>query len=928
LTIVSRFGKIKISTFEVSKDEKQIYDLTKGEVLNRFSTEPHGLFEDEARKRLRKFGPNFIKKKVRFRWVGLVVGQLNNFFVFILLAAAVLSFVFGETRDGLVVLLIVFLNAAIGFFQEFKAERILRKIQKLTTDKAIVFRDGEKTEIHSRLLVPGDVVFISSGDQVPADGYLIESYNLYAGEFIFTGESKPNRKKTAVLDRSSLSVGEIGNMVFMGTTITRGEGLFVVTATGEKTELGRIALLSEEIKIDETPLQKRMRVLSRQIAIIAILIGAAVMAAGKIFSISWYQTFLFALALSVAVVPEGLPAALSVALSLGMRKLLKVNVLVKKLTAVETLGSVSVICTDKTGTITKNELTVTKIILGDKILELSGTGFNLKGRFFEAGKPVIPAKISQLRTLFKIGVLCNDAVLVKHEGRNKIIGDPTEGAIIVASRKYMSDKTYFLMGERKINEIPFSSQRMRMSVIYRNKSTVSYVKGSPDVLLELCSRININGRIRKITSEDKRKIRQNHNSMSQEALRVLAFAYRDLDGIPEKNHLKEAEKQLVWVGMAGMIDLPREGIERAIELCREAHIRIAMITGDYELTAEAIAKKIGLLGKQHGADSVIKGSDLDELSDEEIVAKIVKQDLVFARITPEQKLRIATVFKNHGMVIAMTGDGVNDALAIKKADIGISMGKIGTDVAKEASDMILLDDNLASIVKAVKEGRIIYQNVKKFVHYVLTSNASELFTVVLGVVLQIPAPISAIQILIVDLGTDVFPSLSLGVDPEEPGIVKKKPSDIKEKIITYQGFKRLFYLGLIMSISAVVTFVWSMKRGGWNWGDTVDTDSLLYIKSTSAAYAVIAMTQMANLLESRSESLSIFKVGIFKNKFAVASIFMSVALLFTFLHFPLCQEYFHLSPIDNIDWMMVFLAALATLFLEELRKKFLVKSVT
>jgi len=906
-----------------NKKINPIYALSPEEILKKFTSRKTGLSSEEVQKRLKEFGPNFIKKSFQFQWVRLVAGQFNSFFVFILLGASVLSFIFGEVRDGLVVLVIVLVNAAIGFSQEFKAEKILRKIRKLVADKAIVIRNGEKAEVSSRLLVPGDIVFVSSGDNIPADGYLLESYNLYASEFVFTGESKPSRKKIGVLAKKSRTIGETGNMVFMGTTVTRGEGLFAVTATGAGTELGRIASLSEEIRSDETPLQRRMRVLGREVAIIALLIGISVIAVGRSFNVSWYQTFVFALALSVAVVPEGLPAALSVALSLGMKRLLKVNVLAKKLTAVETLGSVSVICTDKTGTITRNELTVTKVFLGNRALEISGVGFIPKGKFYEAGKMVNPRNISQLKELFKVGVLCNDSDLTRHEGQYKIIGDPTEGAITVAARKYAAAKAYFSKGERKINEIPFSSQRMRMSVIYRNESTISYVKGSPDVLIDLCSHINIEGRVKKLTAAEKAKICQQFNLMSQEALRVLAFAYRDLGEVAEKNYLKEAERNLTWMGMMGMIDPPRAGIEKAIKLCRKAHIKIIMITGDYELTAGAIAEKVGLIKNPTagGKGGIINGDDLDRLSDEEIIERVGRQDLVFARITPEQKLRIAAVLKNHGMVIAMTGDGVNDALAIKKVDIGIAMGKIGTDVAKEAGDMILLDDNLASIVRAIKEGRTIYQNIKKFVHYVFTSNASELFTVVLGVILRIPAPISAIQILIVDLGTDVFPSLSLGVEPEEPGIIKKKPSEIKDKVITYQGFKRLLYLGLIMSISAVATFVWSMWRGGWHWGMPIDPDSMLYIKSTSATYAVIAMTQMANLLESRSETLSVFRLGFFKNKFAIISIFISVAMLLAFMHIPLCREYFRLSPIDYIDWAAVAAATVITFLLEELRKK-------
>jgi len=911
------------------KDKRKDYSLTAKEILSKFSTRMTGIFDGEANERLRKFGPNILKKKKKSNVLRLIFSQVNSPFAFILLAAAFLSFIFGATRDGTIILLIVLINSIIGFFQEFKAEKILEKIKKLTTDKAIVIRNGEKKEINSRFLVKGDLVFASAGDNIPADGYLLEGYDLYVNEFIFTGESKPNEKKVGALRKNNPSLGEIDNMVFMGSDVVRGEGIFVVTATGMQTELGRIAHMTEEIKPEETPLQKRMRILSKDIMIIALVIALLAIAVGKFFGVSWYETFLFALALSVSVVPEGLPAALSFALSLGMRSLLKVNVLVKKLVAVETLGSVSVICTDKTGTITKNELMVTKIIFSNVAVDITGSGFVPKGKFLVEGKNPSPKNLAQLRKIFKIGVLCNDAQILKEDGQYKIIGDPTEGAMIVAAKKAFSKTEIFFSGEKKIGEIPFSSERMMMSVIYKNKKTFSYVKGSPDVLINLCSHIDDNGKIRKLTAGDKKKIYHLYDAMSEKALRVLAFAQRDLGSIVEKDYAKNAEKKLVWVGMMGMMDSPRENINHAIDLCRKAKIKLIMITGDYEITAKAIAEKVGLIRPEDGGGKqVINGKTLDKLTNDEIVQRVSGRDLVFARISPEQKLRIISVLKNAGMVIAMTGDGVNDALALKKADIGIAMGKIGTDVAKEAGDMILLDDNLVSIVKAVRGGRTIYQNIKKFIHYVFTSNVSELLTVVLGIIAQIPAPIIPIQILIVDLGTDIFPSLALGIDPEEPGVLKRRPANPQEKLISSRGLKRLLFIGGTMALSAVIAFIWSLKRGGWSWGDSLDPESILYLKSTSATYAVIAMTQMANLLQARSEIFSVFKIGFFKNKFAIISIFISISLLLLFLYLPLCQRYFHLYPIDRLDWLMVLLATVTVFSVEELRKKLLRKKLT
>lgn len=897
-----------------------LYCFTQEKVLRKYRSKPAGLRNADAKERIKEHGYNQLKKKTSWRWIKLLWEQFNNPLVWILLTAAALACAFQEYRDVTIILMIVIVNAAMGFFQEFKAERIIAKIQRLTTDNAIVIRDGEKKEVNAKELVPGDIAIVASGDRIPADGYLLESYDLFINDFIFTGESHPHKKAAGVLEKDHLAIGEITNMVYMGSEVTRGEGVFVVTGTGMKTELGRIARLSGSIHSDETPLQKRMRVLGREVAIVSVLIGIAVIIIGRFNDISWYQNFLFALALSVSVVPEGLPAALSVALSLGMKRLLKSHVLAKKLATVETLGSVSVIATDKTGTITRNELMVTRVVLPDHIFEVDGEGFIPKGNFYLNGKKTDPRQFQGLERIFKIGALCNDASLIKEDGHYKVIGDPTEGAIVTAARKYDAGYSRFFSEEQKTNEVPFSSDRMRMSVIYKNNETNSYVKGSPDVLLGLCTQISINNEMRPITEDDKRQIAALHNEMSQQALRVLAFAQRNLSAASEKDLAAEAERNLTWIGMMGMIDPPRKDIDAAVKSCRRAGIKVIMITGDYELTAEAIALQVGLIDKSKPY-AVINGKILGTMSDQEIHGVIESKDAIFARISPEQKLRIATVLKNAGAVIAMTGDGVNDALALKKADIGIAMGVIGTDVAKEAGDMILMDDNFSSIVRGVKEGRIIFQNVKKFVHYVFTSNASELFTVVLGVLMQIPAPIAAIQILAVDLGTDVLPSFSLGVDQADPQTMNKKPFGPKEKIVTKEGFIRLVYLGIIMACFAVAAFVWSMLRGGWEWRAPIDYESALYIKSTSAAYAVLAISQMANLLQSRHDRLSVFTIGFFGNLYAIASIILSVVVFLLFLYLPFFQLHLHFLPIDKHDWLMVVIATVSVFFLEEARKK-------
>jgi P-type Ca2+ transporter type 2C len=898
--------------------QKNIYNLTPDEVLQKFNTSFQGLSEEETKKRLKEFGKNQIEKKQNWKWLKLIFNQFNDALVWILLVAAGLAFLFHETRDVTIILIIVGINAIIGFFQEFKAERILDSIKKLTADRALVMRADEKREIDTKFIVPGDIVFLSAGDSVPVDGYILESYTLRVNSFIFTGESRPETKLAKILE-GEMALADIDNMVFMGESIATGEAKFVATGTGMRTELGKIANLTQEMKDDLTPMQKQMRRLGKDVTILAVLIGIVVMIAGQYFKLSLYENFLFALALAVSVVPEGLPAAISVALSLGMKRLLKDNVLAKKLNAVETLGSVSIICTDKTGTITRNALTVTKVVVNNQIINVSGSGYDPKGNFSLDGESINPADIQNLDLLFKIGTLCNDANLVEENNSYKILGDPTEGAIIVAGKKYNSQDGFYEIGEQKINENPFSSERMRMSVVYKNKDTISYVKGSPDVLLDLCTQKIIDNEVSDFTTIEKEKVREIYNTMSGEALRVLAFAYKELESADAKAMADKAETDLIWVGMMAMIDPPRADVGQALTECRNLGIKVIVITGDYEITARAIAKNVGLIGKDDN-DGVINGKNLDAMNDKEIYDRIKNGTCVFARIAPEQKLRIANLLKNNKQTIAMTGDGVNDAPALKRADIGVAMGIIGTDVSKEAADMILLDDNFASIVKGIKEGRTIFQNLKKFVHYVFTSNGSELMTVVFGVLLQIPSPITAIQILATDLGTDILPSFSLGLEPAEPDSEKNRIANSSQKVMTWKGFRRIFYIAIIMATGAVFAFLWSMLRGGWDFGQDLTKDSLLYVQSTTAAYAVISMTQMANLLQSRSEKLSPFELGFFKNKYAIGAVLISVVILLSFMYLPFFQKYLHMRPIVWQDWLVVIISALAVFLWEQGRK--------
>jgi Ca2+-transporting ATPase len=892
------------------------------EVLAKVSASLSGLTQAEAQKRLGQYGRNELeRKKGRTAWK-LLAGQFQDALVWILLVAAGLALVFGEFRDATIIMIIVLLNAAIGFIQEYKAEKILERMESLATDRAMVVRDGEKKEVDSRELVPGDIVVVDAGAKVPADAYILESYSCKVDGFIFSGESRAENREAKVMEAEHVPVSDVENMLFMGESVVTGEAKAVVVATGSKTELGRLAHLAVSVETEATPLQKKMQVLSRNVSFVSVGIGAAAIFAGQYFGLSWYENFLLALALAVSVVPEGLPAAISVALALGMKRLLKRNVLAKRLSAVETLGSVTVICTDKTGTITRNELTVTKVVTGKTAYEVSGEGYRPTGNFFAGGEVVNPRAIPNAELLFRIGTLCNDASLVQEkDGRYVIAGDPTEGAMLVAARKFNADPNFFSAGERKVTELPFASERMRMSVAYKNSGTYSYVKGSPDVLLELSTRrLDESGQVVDFTEEDKRKTKALYDEFSAQALRVLAFAYRDLEGVAETRYTEEMERELVWVGMMAMIDPPRAEVAGAVRECRGLGLRVVMITGDYAVTAEAIAKEAGLIGTDRPY-RVISGRELNGLSDDEIYGTFREKDVVFARIAPEQKLRLADLLQRRGEVVAMTGDGVNDAPALKKADIGVAMGIMGTDVSKEASDMILLDDNFASIVNGVKEGRTVYRNLRKFTHYVFTSNVSELFAVLLGLLLHIPAPILAVQILAIDLGTDVFPSFALGVDPEEPETIRKADPRQERQIVTWAGVRRLLALGAIMAAGAIVAFLLSLWRHGWQWGETLAADSPMYLQAVTVTYMVLAVTQMANLLQSRSETLSFFRVGVFRNLYVWGAIAASMFILWCFLHVSFFQTYLYMRPIETLDWVLVFFFTGLVFFFEEWRKK-------
>jgi magnesium-transporting ATPase (P-type) len=893
------------------------------EVLARVGSRMSGLTSGESVQRLQEFGTNEFDHKKQRSALRLFAGQFADVLAWILLFAAGLSMAFGEMRDAVIILLIVLVNAVIGFVQEWKAEKIVDQMERLVTAKAMVLRDGEQQEIDASGVCVGDVILLHAGARVSADAYIVESYGCKVDGFIFSGESKPEKREAKVMLDERIAMSDIENMVFMGEGVVAGEARAVVVATGASTQLGRLADMVVMTEADETPLQKKMKTLGRRVALVAVIIGVLTVLIGHFFGLSWYENFLLALALAVSIVPEGLPAAISVALALGMKRLMKQRVLAKRLSAVETLGSVTVICTDKTGTITRNELMVTKIVTGDRVYEVSGEGYVPTGDFFADTVVQNPRSLPNAELLFRIGVLCNDASLIKNEvGKFAIAGDPTEGALLVAARKWNADPHFFATGATKITEIPFASERMCMSVaMHCGNKTQSLVKGSPDVLLDIAThRLNEDGLVLPFTEEEKRSTKALYDGFSAEALRVLAFAYRDLAGVEKEKYIDAMEQDLVWVGMMAMIDPPRLDVRSAVNRCESLGLRVMMITGDYAVTAEAIAKQAGLISESR-AYAVVSGRELGIMTDEEVYKMFQEKDLVFARIAPEQKLRIATLLQARGEVVAMTGDGVNDAPALKRADIGVAMGIMGTDVSKEAADMILLDDNFASIVEGVEEGRVVYANLRKFTHYVFTSNVSELLTVLLGLLLHIPAPILAVQILAIDLGTDILPSFALGVESKEPNDTRSTQGrHFSSSIIDMRGVWRLISLGSIMAVGAIVAFVWSLTRHGWHWGSSLSTESPVYLQAATATYIVLSLTQMANLLQSRSETQSFFTTDVFRNRYVWGALLSSCFLVIVFFSVPFFQHALRMVPIESKDWAVVGVTTLAVFSFEEWRK--------
>ena len=857
--------------------------------LSELNTSEKGLAEEEAKNRLATYGPNEIKEGAKVSPLKIFLSQFRSIVIWILIGATLLSAFLKEYIDAIVILVILVLIAIIGFVQEYRAEKAIEALKKLASLKATVLRDGKKQEIDAKELVPGDIILLETGDKIPADARLIRVHNLQTQEAALTGESQPVKKDILEVPEKA-QIADRKNSVFAGTIVVSGRADAAVIATGMQTEIGKIAAMIQGVKPDPTPLQKKMDQLGKRLGIITIFVTLIVFAVGvlrdpialgHLFNQEWLlflaevrEIFTTAVALAVAAIPEGLPAVVTVSLALGTRRMLKRNALVRRLPSVETLGSTTVICTDKTGTLTMNEMTVTRLYTNGKIIDVTGTGYETKGQFLYQGKPVNTNEISHLLIT---GTLNNNAEL-----RNStLIGDPTEGALIVSAAKAGYIKEKLEIEYPRIDEIEFTSERKMMTTVHRHgRENVAYVKGAPEIVLKCCSHIYLNGAIKRLTEDMGQQILRTNQQFAEQALRVLGFAYKTvIDSHTEKN--------LIFLGLQAMIDPPRKEAKTAVEKCRQAGIKIILITGDHETTAKAVAQEIGLSGK------VVTGEKLDELQNLE---DIVEDIAVFARVNPEHKIKIVDALKKKGHVVAMTGDGVNDAPALKKADLGISMGITGTDVSKEASSMILTDDNFASIVNAVEEGRGTYDNIRKYLAYLLSGNIAEVLIIFLGILFGLPLPLTATQILLINLVTDGLPAIALSADPFEPNAMSRKPRQQNEPI--YRGLKAfLVYYPIAVTIAALAIFSWIYFNEG----------NLL--KAQTAAFLTIAMFELYQAISCRSTIYPVLKVGIFRNRYLVTAVLFSLAVVTASIFIPPLARIFGMAPLTLIQFLFIVLVS-------------------
>ena len=856
-----------------------------------------GLTDSEARARLLWYGQNELAAAARLSGWALFFRQFKNAFIIILLAAAVLSGGLGHTVEALAIFVIVFFAALLGFVQEWRAERALQALQELSAPLALVLRDGVEREIPARELVPGDIIFLVTGDRIPADARLIDAINLKVEEAALTGESVATEKNSAMICRSDAVVGDRRNLVFAGTSATYGRGRAIVTATGMRTEFGRIAGLLEGVKREITPLQKNLNKIGGSFTKIALIIIAVIIVLGLWRGQPFLEVLVFGIALAVAVVPEALPAVVTISLAIGVQRMAKRHALVRYLPAVETLGGTTFICSDKTGTLTKDEMTVRKIFLdGGIMLDVTGSGYDPRGEFLSNNSPY--PVTDGLRLLLQAAALSSDARLIKTDGIWDLKGDPTEAALVVAAEKAGLTKDLLDENFVRVGEIPFSSETKRMTTLHQTPNgTMAYGKGAAEVILASCARYQAEDSVKPLTEAMRETILKTNHLFAEQALRVMGVAY-----VPATD-LAVAERDMIFLGLVGMIDPPRPEAKVAIANCRQAGIKLMMITGDHPVTAEAIARELGLLLP---GGRVLTGQELGAMSNRQL-EKEIESISVCARVSPEHKLRIIEALQKRHHVVAMTGDGVNDAPALKKADIGIAMGITGTDVTKEAAAMTLTDDNFASIVAAVEEGRVIFNNIKKFLVYLLSSNLGEIGLIMLASVFGLPLPLAAVQILYVNLASDGLPALALAVDPPEPDIMRRPPRKVNGRLFSRSLLALMIVGGAWIAAANTALYIF-MSRLGFSTA-----------RSMTIVFVALVLMQLVNTYCFRSDRNSVF-VHPFTNRWLNRAIIWELLLLSAVIYLPFLQTALRTTALSVFDWLLALGTAVTIVPVLELAK--------
>ena len=841
-----------------------------------------GLLEEEAQKRFERYGPNNLKEKKKESIFVKFIKQFNDFMIITLIIAAIISAVVSKLNgeadyiDSIIIVAIVIFNAIMGLVQEQKAEKSLEALKKMSAPNAKVRRNGRVQEIDATLVVPGDIVILEAGNYVPADCRLINSYNLQIEESALTGETIPSLKDSSKILKENTAMGDLCNMVFATTIVVNGHGEAIVVETGMNTRVGKIAGMIIEDESPETPIQKKLAEVGKILAIACIIICVLIFVIGIFKKIPIIEMFMTSVGLAVAAIPEGLPAIVTIMLSIGVTKMAKKNSIIRKLPAVETLGSSSVICSDKTGTLTQNKMTVTEIR-------------NCFGR----------ANSNERKFILELGTMCTDTTEERINGKLGFVGEATEVAISNAAMEEGVSKSFLYDEMKRINDIPFDSKRKMMTTIHKYGNGYRIItKGAPDVLLKRCSNCYSGGQIVPIFCK-KDDINEQNNQMAEKALRVIAVAYKDVEKLPE---MQDVEKDLIFCGLIGMIDPPREGVKEAVRTCRRAGIKTVMITGDHLQTAKAIAKELGILKR---GDLAIDGETLERMSQHELEQNIMDYS-VFARVSPEHKVRIVKAFQSTGAVVAMTGDGVNDAPALKNADIGIAMGKGGTDVAKNAADMILLDDNFVTIVEAVKQGRNIYDNIKKAIHFLISTNIGEIVTIFFGLVLGIKSPLLAIQLLWINLVTDSLPAIALGLEKEEENIMSRLPRNPKKNLFADGLWWKIIIEGAMLGMFTLLAFSIGNRLYSVEVGRTM-------------AFLTLGILELVHSFNIKSEE-SIFKIGIFENKYLVGALVLGVILQVVVVVISPLAQVFSLVPLTGIQWLYTVLIAIAPIPIVEIQK--------